>query len=65
VKIKLPGANSKEMNLDINTNRLILTTPKYKLYLHLPHKVEHEKGKAKFDSDKSLLDLTLPVLRDD
>jgi hypothetical protein len=36
-----------------------------KLSTHLPHKVDHERGKAKWDSSKKQLRVVLPIIKDD
>jgi hypothetical protein len=36
-----------------------------KLRLALPHKVDLERGSAKWDSKKKTLTVTLPIIRDD
>lgn len=36
-----------------------------KLRLCLPHRVDSDRGSAKFDSKKKTLSITLPITRDD
>jgi hypothetical protein len=38
-------------------------SPDFALKHFLPYPVDKEKGKAQFDSDKSILSVTLPVIR--
>lgn len=37
---------------------------RYKLLLYLPHKVDEDKGSAKYDTSKQQLVVTLPIIRD-
>ena len=37
----------------------------YKLAMYLPHKVDGEKGSAKWDKKKETLSITLPIIRQD
>mmetsp|Transcript_13160 Transcript_13160/g.28215 ORF Transcript_13160/g.28215 Transcript_13160/m.28215 type:complete len:187 (+) Transcript_13160:84-644(+) len=66
VRIELPevsGAN--ELDLDVKPTYLKLSSTKYKLSIHLPHKVLEDKGKAKWDSKTHELRVTLPIVRED
>lgn len=66
VKIDLPGvSNMNEIELDVQATFLKLHSTKYKLSIYLPHKVNSDKGKAKWDSTKNVLLVTLPIIRDD
>ncbi|XP_069129554.1 dynein axonemal assembly factor 6-like [Argopecten irradians] len=64
VKIQLPDTKISDMTLDVKSKFLDCRTPKLKLGLHLPHPVDHESGKAKWDSDKGELSVTLRMKRD-
>ncbi|XP_001514005.4 dynein assembly factor 6, axonemal [Ornithorhynchus anatinus] len=64
VKIKLPGAKSSDISLDIQEKVLDLRTPKQKLLLHLPHPVDSQNGKARFISEKQILEVTLTMKRE-
>ncbi len=35
-----------------------------KLSLHLPHKVDDQRGRAAFDAKARVLSITLPIIRD-
>lgn len=37
----------------------------YKLAMYLPHKVDGDKGTAKWDKKKETLSITLPIIRQD
>lgn len=66
VNIDLPNATSAaELDLDVKPTYLRLNSPIYKLSMYLPHKVDSDKGKAKWDKDKKALSVTLPIIRDD
>ncbi|KAG2490866.1 hypothetical protein HYH03_010784 [Edaphochlamys debaryana] len=66
VRIELPGAEgAAELDLDVKDTYLKLSSPRYKLSIHLPHKVDGERGKAKWDSAKKVLAITLRIIRDD
>lgn len=41
-----------ELNLDVQETHLKLRSPRYKLGLYLPHKVQKDKGKAQWDAKK-------------
>lgn len=66
IRIELPGTEAKgEIDLDVNDTNLTVRSPKYKLFLHLPHKVKADAGKAKWDGTKEELYISLPIIRDD
>ncbi|PNH07605.1 hypothetical protein TSOC_005946 [Tetrabaena socialis] len=54
-----------ELDLDVKNTTLKLSSPRYKLSIHLPHKVDGERGKAKWDAGKKVLSVTLRILRED
>lgn len=64
VKIKLPGTNIKNVELDVTDKFLDCRTPKWRLGLHLPNKVESKQSKAKWISDKEELHITLLLQRE-
>ncbi|XP_063970271.1 dynein axonemal assembly factor 6-like [Lytechinus pictus] len=64
VKIKLPGVNYAEVELDVKDKFLDCRTPNHKLGLHLPHPVDSKNGKAKWDGDKEMLTVTLRMTRE-
>ncbi|KPP65655.1 hypothetical protein Z043_115914, partial [Scleropages formosus] len=63
VRIKLPGTNVSEVDLDVKEQFLELRTPKFKLGLHLPHPVRAHKGKAQFIAEREVLEVSLPMNR--
>lgn len=65
VRIKLPGDKFKDVNLQVTSHKLYVGTPKHKLFLHLPHRCDEDKGNAKFDAKTDVLAVTLPIFQDD
>lgn len=63
VTLELPGCKLKDIDLDILPNRLLLQAPKFRLNLPLPHPVDKEAGKAKWDKDKEQLRVELVINR--
>eukprot|EP00958_Prasinococcus_capsulatus_P024757 scaffold3917_cov377-Prasinococcus_capsulatus_cf.AAC.14 len=53
-----------ELDLDVQETRIVLRSPKYKLNLPLPSKVDCHHGTAHWDAKAQRLRITLPVLRD-
>ncbi|XP_068013577.1 dynein axonemal assembly factor 6 isoform X2 [Melanerpes formicivorus] len=64
VKIKLPETKFADITLDIQDQVLDLRTPKQKLLLHLPYRVDSQSGKARFLSEEETLEVTLRVSRE-
>lgn len=50
---------------ELNHNFPLPSSSCSKLSMYLPHKVDEDKGKAKWDKDKKVLSVTLPIIRDD
>ena len=66
VRIDLPrAASAAELDLEVKPTYLKLGSPVYRLAVYLPHKVDAERGKAKWDAAKKTLSVTLPIIRDD
>lgn len=65
IKIKLPDTQYKEISLDVNKNALVLQCPKYYLHHILPYTVKDKEGKAKWVTDKNMLEITFPIVRED
>lgn len=64
VRIQFPGAKSKDLELDVTSNKLVAHSKDRKLVLSLPHDVRDKEGKAQWDSSKETLSVTLPIVRD-
>lgn len=65
VKIHFPGATMKDLDLDVTRNRIKASSASLKLFTYLPVPVESDQGKAKFDSKKNVLSVTLPIILDE
>ena len=63
-KIELPGTTMKEIQIDLNEKQMVLQTKKYYLAQYFQYKMDYKKAKAEFISDKCLLKLVLPVIRE-
>ncbi len=55
----------KDIQIDLNDKQLVLQTKKFYLMQHFQYKMDSKKAKAKFISDKGVLELSLPILRSD
>ena len=64
VKVKFPGEKFKDLDLDVEKQQLLASSPNYKLNLYLPMPVDHKEGKARFDAKKDMLIVELPIIRD-
>merc|ERR1711865_978578 len=64
IRVTLPGLKSLEnVELDVSERALVLVVPgKPKFERKLPYPVHGDKGKAKFHKNRSLLEVTVPVL---
>lgn len=65
VKVPMPGATMAQVTLDVTPTRLMVRSNRYKLFLHLPHKVNDQQGRAKWDAKTETLAITLPIVRED
>ena len=63
VKVWLPNTKFNQVQLDVKQGQIIVQSPNFVLNKLLPFKVDKDKGRAKFDSDKGLLEVTLPVVQ--
>ena len=63
VKVSLPDTQFKNVQLDILNGVLIVQSPNFSLKKVLGYTVDKTRGKAQFDSDKSVLNVTLPVVK--
>ena len=64
VKIDLPGEKLKDIDLRVEAQKIVVQSPKFKLATYLPFKVKDDEGKAKWLSEKDVLQITLPIIRD-
>ena len=65
VKVRLPGAQLKNIDLQVTGQKFLVQSPKYKLCTYLPKPVVDTEGKAKWDKSKEELSVTLPLLLDE
>lgn len=63
MRVKLPGAKSSDIQLDIKETLFLLTTPKYYLSLALPDPVDDTMTRVQWDVDTDTLILTLRLKR--
>jgi hypothetical protein len=62
VKVELPGATMKDVELDVtDEGRFMVSTGSFLLNTFLPMKVVSKQGSAKFDSKEKVLSVTLPI----
>ena len=59
VKIWLPGTKLSQVELDIKQQQICVQSPNFVLKHFLPYPVDKERGKAQFDSDKGILNVTV------
>ncbi len=64
MKVQLPDTKIKEITLDIKEQRVLLQSPKFFLNHALPYKVHEKDCRAKWISDKYVLEITLPMNRE-
>ena len=63
VKVFLPNTKFSQVQLDVKDGQIIVQSPNFVLNKLLPFMVDKENGKAKFDSTKCVLEVTLPVIK--
>ena len=64
LKVTLPDTKLPEIDLDVRPTFVRILAPKYKLKCQLGETVDENKGNAKWDAEKSLLTVTLPIIHD-
>lgn len=66
LRVELPGTQKiGDLDLDVQATHVRLESALYKLSMYLPHRVDEEKGAAKWDSKKETLTITLRIIRPD
>ena len=63
LRIKLPGAKLKDIDLTVEKQKIIVQDPTYRLCTYLPYPAEDKKGRAQWIAEKEVLSVTLPILR--
>jgi len=64
LKVTLPDTKLSDIDLDVRPTFVRIGAPKYKLKVQLTETVDENKGNAKWDKEKSLLTVTLPIVHD-
>jgi hypothetical protein len=62
IKIHFPKATMKELDLDVTKNRIKAASKTHHLFTYLPVNVDSANGKAKFDTAKEVLTITVPIV---
>ena len=64
LRIWLDVSSAKDIELDVRPDVVDCRTKSHRLTLSLPHPIDDQRGKAKFDIDTGILSLTLPLNRE-
>lgn len=64
LKVTLPNTKLAEIDLDVRPTFVRVLAPKWKLRAQLGQTVDENKGNAKWDADKCLLTVTMPIIHD-
>lgn len=64
VKIHFPQSSMKDLDLDVTRHRIKASSRTHHLFTYFPVTVEAEQGSAKFDKQKEVLTITLPIKSD-
>jgi hypothetical protein len=63
LRIKLPGAKLKDIDLSVDKQKIVVQDPTYRLATYLPYPSDDAQGKAQWLAEKETLSVTLPILR--
>lgn len=64
-KIELPNTVLKDIQIDLNDKQMVVQTKDYYLCQYFQYKTDLKGTKAKFISDKGILELVIPIVRND
>lgn len=64
VKVHCPGCTMRDLDLDVTKNRITVESKSFRLFQYLPQPVKHDKGSAKYDTQKEVLVVELPIDND-
>jgi hypothetical protein len=64
IKVHFPRATMKDLDLNVTKNRIKAASKTHHLFTYLPVNVDSDNGKAKFDTAKEVLTVTLPIVAD-
>ena len=53
------------MQIDLNEGQMVIQSKEFYLMQHFQYKTEPKKAKAKFIADKEILELIIPIIRND
>lgn len=62
IKVHFPKATMKDLDLDVTKNRIKAASKTHHLFTYLPVNVDSANGKAKFDTSKEVLTVTVPII---
>jgi len=62
IKVHFPKATMKDLDLDVTKNRIKASSKTHHLFTYLPVNVDSANGKAKFDTSKEVLTITVPIV---
>jgi hypothetical protein len=63
VRIKLPGSQLKNIDLNVEKQKIVVQDPTYRLATYLPYSAKDKEGKAQWLAEKDVLSVTLPIDR--
>ena len=55
----------KDIQIDLNEKQMVVQTKEFYLVQYFQYKTDPKQTKAKFVSDKGVLELVIPILRND
>lgn len=64
VKVHFPKTTMKDLDLDVTNISIKAESKKFRLFTYLPVEVDSKNGKAKFDSKREVLEVSLPILKE-
>jgi hypothetical protein len=65
LRIKMPGAQLKNIDLTVDKQKIVVHDPTYRLATYLPYPTKDKEGKAQWLAEKDTLSVTLPIDRGD
>jgi len=65
LRIKMPGAELKNIDLKVEKQKIVVHDPTYRLATYLPYVAKDKEGKAQWLAEKDILSVTLPIDRGD
>lgn len=65
LRIKMPGAQLKNIDLTVDKQKIVVHDPTYRLATYLPYPAKDKEGKAQWLAEQDILSVTLPIDRGD